>query len=63
MNWPATERLGLTPAPGGLALVQDLLNTAPADRPDSVDLLADGALDRAQGWADPAVRGWGAGTG
>ncbi|MFI1681795.1 CGNR zinc finger domain-containing protein [Streptomyces sp. NPDC020607] len=63
MNWPATERFRLTPAPGGLALVQDLLNTAPAGRPDSVDLLADGALDRAQEWADPAVRGWAAETG
>ncbi|MFK4065233.1 CGNR zinc finger domain-containing protein [Streptomyces sp. NPDC029674] len=63
MNWPATERFCLTPAPGGLALVQELLNTAPAGHPDSVDLLADGALDRAQDWADLAVRGWAEGSG
>ncbi|MEV7194068.1 CGNR zinc finger domain-containing protein [Streptomyces sp. NPDC093510] len=63
MNWPATERHCLTPAPGGLALVQELLNTAPACHPDSVDLLADGALDRAQEWADLAVRGWAGATG
>ncbi|MEU6122093.1 CGNR zinc finger domain-containing protein [Streptomyces sp. NPDC047123] len=63
MNWPATERHGLTPAPGGLALVQDLLNTAPAGHPDPVDLLADGALDAAQDWADLAVRGWAGETG
>ncbi|MEU6992836.1 CGNR zinc finger domain-containing protein [Streptomyces sp. NPDC046465] len=66
MNWPATERLRLTPAPGGLALVQELLNTAPAghpDSPDSVDLIADGALGPAQEWADLAVRSWAAETG
>ncbi|MEU7578599.1 CGNR zinc finger domain-containing protein [Streptomyces sp. NPDC041068] len=66
MNWPATERHRLTPAPGGLALVQDLLNTAPADHSASADLpdlLADGALDRAQEWADAAVRGWAGETG
>ncbi|QEU97458.1 CGNR zinc finger domain-containing protein [Streptomyces kanamyceticus] len=63
MNWPATERHCLTPAPGGLALVQELLNTASAGHPDSVDLLADGALDRAQDWADLAVRGWAGETG
>ncbi|MFD4634176.1 CGNR zinc finger domain-containing protein [Streptomyces sp. NPDC058284] len=63
MNWPATERLRLTPAPGGLALVQDLLNTAPAGHLDSVDPLADGALDRAQDWADLAVRSWARETG
>ncbi|MFE0172596.1 CGNR zinc finger domain-containing protein [Streptomyces sp. NPDC059002] len=63
MNWPATERHCLTPAPGGLALVQELLNTAPAGHADPVDLLADGALDRAQEWADQAVRGWSRETG
>ncbi|MGW2225565.1 CGNR zinc finger domain-containing protein [Streptomyces formicae] len=66
MNWPATERHCLTPAPGGLALVQELLNTAPAARPAAEglpDLLADGALDGAQEWVDLAVRGWAVGTG
>ncbi|MEV0253148.1 CGNR zinc finger domain-containing protein [Streptomyces sp. NPDC050732] len=63
MNWPATERLSLTPAPGGLALVQELLNTASAGHADSVDLLADGELDRAQEWADRAVRAWAGETG
>ncbi|MFJ2771350.1 CGNR zinc finger domain-containing protein [Streptomyces sp. NPDC087300] len=66
MNRPATERHCLTPAPGGLALVQELLNTAPAARPAAEglpDLLADGVLDGAQEWADLAVRGWAAETG
>ncbi|MEU4796244.1 CGNR zinc finger domain-containing protein [Streptomyces sp. NPDC023327] len=66
MNWPATERHCLSPAPGGLALVQELLNTAPAARPapaDLPDLLADGALGTAQEWADGAVRGWARETG
>ncbi|QEV19236.1 CGNR zinc finger domain-containing protein [Streptomyces alboniger] len=66
MNWPATERHCLSPAPGGLALVQELLNTAPAGRPgpaDLPDLLGDGALGAAQEWADLAVRGWAGETG
>ncbi|MCF3122615.1 CGNR zinc finger domain-containing protein [Streptomyces arenae] len=66
MNWPATERHCLTPAPGGLALVQDLLNTAPAGHSGAAglpDLLADGALDAAQEWADGAVRAWARETG
>ncbi|WP_399927567.1 CGNR zinc finger domain-containing protein [Streptomyces kanamyceticus] len=66
MNWPATERHCLSPAPGGLALVQELLNTAPAGRPGAAglpDLLGDGALRAAQEWADGAVRGWARETG
>ncbi|MEU7647700.1 CGNR zinc finger domain-containing protein [Streptomyces huasconensis] len=66
MNWPATERYCLSPAPGGLALVQELLNTAPACRPGPTglpDLLGDGALGAAQEWADGAVRGWARETG
>ena len=30
MDWPATLRYGIDSAPGGLALVQELLNTVPA---------------------------------
>ncbi|MEU6822620.1 CGNR zinc finger domain-containing protein [Streptomyces atriruber] len=63
MNWPATERHCLTPAPGGLALVQDLLNTAPAVPAALPDLLADGSLGAVQEWADQAVRGWSGATG
>ncbi|MEV0121150.1 CGNR zinc finger domain-containing protein [Streptomyces sp. NPDC050703] len=66
MNRPASERYCLTPAPGGLALVQELLNTAPAGRPapaELPDLLADGALGAAQDWADLAVRDWAGETG
>ncbi|WP_369215321.1 CGNR zinc finger domain-containing protein [Streptomyces flavofungini] len=66
MNRPASERHCLTPAPGGLGLVQELLNTAPAERPgrpDVPDLLADGALGAAQEWADQAVRDWARETG
>lgn len=66
MNWPATERLSLAPAPGGLALVQELLNTAsgaPSGAAAPADLLADGALGAAQEWADRAVRSWAGETG
>ena len=38
MDWPATHRYGIDAAPAGLALVQDLLNTAPAG-PHETDLL------------------------
>ncbi|WP_447038358.1 CGNR zinc finger domain-containing protein [Streptomyces sp. DSM 118878] len=66
MNRPASERYCLTPAPGGLVLVQELLNTAPADRfalADLPDLLADGSLGVAQEWADQAMRDWARETG
>jgi len=59
--WPATSRYGLTPAPGGLALVQDLLNTAPAGTPPEPDLLADDASSRA--WARAATAAWAQATG
>jgi predicted RNA-binding Zn ribbon-like protein len=55
MGWPATVRYEIDPAPGGLALVQDLLNTAPAG-PGGLDL-----LDRAEtalGWWDEARTAW-----
>jgi hypothetical protein len=45
---PATGRFAIAPAPGGLALVQDLLNTAPIGGTD--DLLAD--VPTAQAWLD-----------
>ncbi|MGW2230793.1 CGNR zinc finger domain-containing protein [Streptomyces formicae] len=56
MTWSATERYRLEPAPGGLGLVQDLLNTVSAGLPERPDLLAD--LTRAQVWADDAVAAW-----
>jgi len=55
MGWPATVRYGIDSAPGGLALVQDLLNTAPAG-PGELDL-----LDRAETalrWWDEARTSW-----
>jgi predicted RNA-binding Zn ribbon-like protein len=62
MGWPATDRHGLSPAPGGLGFVQDFLNThpthpAPAAKPEPADdLLAD--LDSAQRWLDGALHNW-----
>jgi len=47
MSDGATERAGLLPAPGGLALVQDLLNTR-ALGPHGTDLL--GSVDEGRGW-------------
>jgi predicted RNA-binding Zn ribbon-like protein len=55
-SWSASDRFGLAVAPGGVALIQDFLNTkAIADFPD---LLADPALARS--WATDAVRAWSA---
>jgi predicted RNA-binding Zn ribbon-like protein len=56
-QWAATARYGLRPAPGGLALVQDLLNTR-ASEEHGPDLLRDSA--NAQVWAAHAVRAWSA---
>lgn len=58
MVWTATERYNVEVAPGGLALVQELLNTFAAGKPRRADLLAD--VDSAQGWLDGALAGWGA---
>jgi hypothetical protein len=61
MGWPATDRYGLSPAPGGLGFVQDVLNTHPTTRPPVADLLAE--LDSAQGWLDGALQNWSEQTG
>ncbi|MEU8957891.1 CGNR zinc finger domain-containing protein [Streptomyces sp. NPDC048518] len=61
MTWSATERYRLESAPGGLALVQDLLNTVAAGGPAHRDLLADVA--DAQKWTDGAIAAWAAVTG
>ncbi len=54
--WVATGRYGVRPAPGGLALVQDFLNTrASAEGPD---LLCDAA--HAEAWAASAITAWSA---
>jgi predicted RNA-binding Zn ribbon-like protein len=53
-SWLASDRFGLAMAPGGVAFVQDFLNTrAIAGSPD---LLADTEL--AQMWATSAVESW-----
>jgi hypothetical protein len=52
MSHLATERLRLTPAPGGLALVQDLLNTRQIGR-HAFDLL--GTVDGARYWLQQAL--------
>ncbi|WP_345420655.1 CGNR zinc finger domain-containing protein [Pseudonocardia xishanensis] len=57
MTWAASERYGVTPAPNGLALVQDLVNTVSAGRPRQADLLDD--LGLANRWAAGIARAWG----
>jgi predicted RNA-binding Zn ribbon-like protein len=61
MRWPATDRYGLSHAPGGLGFVQDVLNTHPTQRPATADLLGD--LDSAQTWLDGALQNWSQETG
>jgi hypothetical protein len=55
-SWQGTRRYGFRPAPpGGLALVQDFLNTrAHADK--GPDLLGD--AEHANAWAANAIRNW-----
>jgi predicted RNA-binding Zn ribbon-like protein len=48
-------------APAGLAFVHDLLNTLPAGKPRSADLLAE--LDDARPWLDGALTAWATETG
>jgi hypothetical protein len=52
--WLGTSRFGIRPAPDGLALVQDLLNTEGSA--DHLDLLRDRA--HAQQWTFHAARAW-----
>ncbi|MFJ9098624.1 CGNR zinc finger domain-containing protein [Streptomyces sp. NPDC102405] len=56
MAWSASTRYEVDPAPHGLALVHDLLNTIPAGRPRAADLLDD--LGDAQTWVDQALGCW-----
>ncbi|MGC5320321.1 CGNR zinc finger domain-containing protein [Micromonospora arida] len=60
-SWPATARYDLDAAPGGLGLVQDLLNTISAGAPRQPDLLDD--LGSATEWARLAVAQWSTATG
>jgi predicted RNA-binding Zn ribbon-like protein len=54
-SWRASQRYKLAPAPGGLGLVQDFLNTTGTDG-FGPDLLADTAL--AIDWTARAVQTW-----
>lgn len=54
-KWPATARFKLRPAPGGLALVQDFLNTG-AQSQRFPDLLA--TAPGARRWSTGAARAW-----
>jgi predicted RNA-binding Zn ribbon-like protein len=56
-EWSASHRYGQVPAPGGLELVHDFLNTIGVAT-HGPDLLADTTLARA--WAESAVRTWSA---
>jgi len=55
-----TERCGLQPAPVGLAVVQDLLNTRKIG-PAGVDLLD--SVEAARTWLSDAVQAWASDTG
>jgi len=57
ISWSASQRHEVAPAPGGLGLVQDFLNTMGLEG-YGPDLLADTAL--AGDWASGAVRTWSA---
>jgi predicted RNA-binding Zn ribbon-like protein len=52
----STRRLGLAAAPGGLCVVQDLVNSASMPAASVPDLLADETS--AQAWLDSALRTW-----
>jgi len=56
MTWLAVARYELSPAPGGLGFVHDLLNTRSAGRPRQPDLLAD--VTSAREWAASALAAW-----
>jgi hypothetical protein len=55
ISWSASQRFGAVPAPGGLGLVHDFLNTIGVST-YGPDLLEDTTL--ARGWVDGAVRTW-----
>ena len=57
----ATTRYGLAQAPGGLALVQDVVNTRAADRPRQADLLH-GNVRVTQDWFADLAHAWSAAT-
>lgn len=61
MSWTATDRYGMEPAPGGLAFVQDLLNTRSAGKPRKPDLLQ--TAEDARTWLDQALKSWSGATG
>ncbi|MFC8247749.1 CGNR zinc finger domain-containing protein [Streptomyces chartreusis] len=61
MSYAATERFGMESAPGGLALVQDLLNTIGVGGPSHPDLLQ--AVQSAQEWLNAALERWAESTG
>ncbi|MFF3564870.1 CGNR zinc finger domain-containing protein [Streptomyces sp. NPDC002574] len=61
MSRSASERFEVEPAPGGLVLVQELLNTSPAGRPRQPDLLD--TVDSAQDWLDRVMDAWAAASG
>ncbi|MGW6272120.1 CGNR zinc finger domain-containing protein [Streptomyces sp. NPDC055060] len=61
MTWPATERFFPTAVPGGLGLVQDILNTSATGRADEADLLGD--VPAAQAWVAAALPAWAERTG
>ena len=56
MSYEATGRFALLPAPAGLTLVQDLLNTIPAGRPRKPDLLS--TTELAAAWLATAASNW-----
>lgn len=56
MSYEATRRFALLPAPTGLTLVQDLLNTIPAGRPRKPDLLS--TTELAAAWLATAASSW-----
>jgi predicted RNA-binding Zn ribbon-like protein len=60
MSETASGRYRIDPAPEGLALVHDLLNTVSAGRPRQPDLLD--SVDLAQHWLDAAADQWSART-
>ena len=62
MSIGSSQRIGLDRAPGGLGLVQDLINTSLVDQTQlTPDLLA--TLDDAQAWLGVALAAWSAATG